>query len=295
MIKKSEIFKIIHDIRDKYSVKVLCNISKVSRSGYYKWAKFNKLFDKDFDIKEKVLEIYNKTRKVYGYRRIKIELFRAYGLIVNNKKILRIMRDLGIKSKIRRKKFKYNNPKTLDMGRVEPNLLNRDFTSDKPNNKWVTDITYIKYNNGNKRIYLSAIEDLYNREIISYKISTNLDMSFVEDTIGEAFSRLTSSQLSNLTIHSDQGVHYKSISYKSILKENKVIQSMSRKGNCYDNACIENFFGHLKSELIYQNSYTNMDDLIKDIEGYIHWYNNDRVQIKLKNMAPVEYRCHMAA
>lgn len=295
MISKENTFRVINELKCKYSIRTLCNIGNVSRSGYYKWLRSRTLNEKDLDLEYKVLEIYNKSRKVYGYRRIKCELYRAYGLIVNHKKVIRLMKNLNIKSVIRGKKFKYHNPKNLDCGKVEPNLLKRNFNCDKPNKKWVTDITYIKYDNGNKRMYLSAIEDLYNREIVSYKISNSLDMSFVEDTLGEAFKKLDSNQLCNLIIHSDQGSHYKSSLYKSILKKNRVTQSMSRKGNCYDNACIENFFGHLKSELIYQNSYKSSEDLIKDIDRYIYWYNNDRLQMNLKNMTPVEYRCHMVA
>ena len=136
-------------------------------------------------------------------------------------------------------------------------------------------------------MYLSAIKDLYNRKIIAYKISDSLDMSFVEQTLGEAFKKISTGEFRNLIIHSDQGVHYKSNIYKSILKKFGVRQSMSRKGNCYDNACIENFFGHLKTELIYQNSYNSKEELVKSINDYIYWYNNYRFQAKLKNMAPV--------
>ena len=141
-------------------------------------------------------------------------------------------------------------------------------------------------------MYLSVIEDLYNREIIAYKISDSLDISFVEQTLGEAFKKVNASEFNNLIIHSDQGFHYKSNIYKSTLKKYGVKQSVSRKGNCYDNACIENFFGHLKTELIYQNSYSCREELIKSIDDYIYWYNNYRFQAKLKNMTPVEYRCH---
>ena len=268
---------------------------KVSRSGYYKWLNSNINNDKDLDLKSKILGIYNNSKKVYGYRRIKIALFRAYGLIVNHKRIIRLMKSLNIRSVIRRKRFKYYTPKNIDMGKVEPNILNRKFNCNAPNQKWVTDITYLKYDNGRKRMYLSAIEDLYNREIIAYTISDSLDMSFVEQMLGEAFKKIKPIELNNLIIHSDQGFHYKSNIYKSTLKKYGIKQSMSRKGNCYDNACIENFFGHLKTELIYQNSYSCSKELINAIDNYIHWYNNERFQANLKNMTPVEYRCHMVS
>ena len=293
MIRKSNIFRTIHQLKNIYNINILCKIGKVSRSGYYKWLHSNKNNDQDLDLKYKILEIYTDSKKVYGYRRIKIGLFRAYGLIVNHKKIIRLKKSLNIHSVIRRKRFKYYAPKTIDIGKVEPNLLNREFNCNAPNQKWATDITYLKYDNGRKRMYLSAIEDLYNREIIAYKISDALDMSFVEQTLGEAFKKVKTSEFKNLIIHSDQGSHYKSNIYKSILKKSGVRQSMSRKGNCYDNACIENFFGHLKTELIYQNSYNSKEELIKSIDDYIYWYNNCRFQAGLKNMTPAEYRCHM--
>lgn len=293
MISKSIIFKTIHQLKNKYSINILCKIGKVSRSGYYKWINSNINNDKDLDLKDKILNIYNSSNKVYGYRRIKIGLFRAYGLIVNHKKIIRLMKSLNIKSIIRRKRFKYYNPKNIDIGKIENNLLNRDFNCNAPNQKWVTDITYLKYDNGRKRMYLSAIEDLYNREIIAYKISNTLDMSFVEQTLGEAFKKVKHNEFNNLIIHSDQGVHYKSNIYKSTLKKYGINQSMSRKGNCYDNACIESFFGNLKTELIYHNSYSCKEELIESINKYIYWYNNYRFQSRLNNMTPVEYRCHM--
>ena len=241
MIHKSNIFRTIHQLKNIYNINIPCKIGKVSRSGYYKWLHSNKNNDQDLDLKYKILEIYTDSKKVYGYRRIKIGLFRAYGLIVNHKKIIRLMKSLNIHSVIRRKRFKYYAPKTIDIGKVEPNLLNREFNCNAPNQKWATDITYLKYDNGRKRMYLSAIEDLYNREIIAYKISDTLDMSFVEQTLGEAFKKVKTSEFKNLIIHSDQGSHYKSNIYKSILKKSGVRQSISRKGSCYDNACIENF------------------------------------------------------
>lgn len=215
MISKSNIFRTIHQLKNKYNISILCKIGKVSRSGYYKWLNSNIINDKDLDLKYKILKIYNDSKKVYGYRRIKIGLFRAYGLIVNHKKIIRLMKSLNIHSIIRKKRFKYYAPKTIDIGRVEPNLLNREFNCNAPNQKWVTDITYLKYDNGRKRMYLSVIEDLYNREIIAYKISDSLDISFVEQTLGEAFKKVNTSEFNNLIIHSDQGFHYKSNIYKS--------------------------------------------------------------------------------
>lgn len=291
MIKTQDKYAIIFQLSQIYSVNLLCKISNVSRSGYYKWISRKAAPSKDCEIEEKVLSVYTKSKKVYGYRRIKVALKRTLGLVVNHKKIIRIMKKLNIKSVIRRKRFKYLNPKNLSQGQIEPNLLNRDFKASKLNEKWVTDITYLYYGHTRKKIYLSALKDLYNNEIISYKLSTSLDISFVEETINEAFKKNKKYDLSNLMIHSDQGCHYKSHVYKTLLRENKVKQSMSRKGNCYDNACIENFFGHLKSELVYQTYFNTKEELINAIDNYIYWYNNERFQFKLNNRTPIEFKC----
>lgn len=291
MIKAKDKYEIIYQLAQAYPVKLLCEVSQVSRSGYYKWISRKASPNKDHGIEEKILDVYTKSKKVYGYRRIKFALERTWGLIVNHKKVIRLMKKLDIRSVIRRKRFKYINPKNLDQGKVEPNILNRDFKASKLNEKWVTDITYLYYGSTRKKMYLSALKDLYNNEIVSYKISTSLDMTFVEETLYEAFKKNIECDLSNLIIHSDQGCHYKSHTYKKILQENNITQSMSRKGNCYDNACIENFFGHLKCELIYQTHFHTKEDLINAIDKYIYWYNNERFQLKLNNRTPIEFRC----
>lgn len=291
MIKTKEKYEIILQLSQAYSVKLLCEISQVSRSGYYKWISRKASPNKDYEIEEKILSVYTKSKKVYGYRRIKVALKRTFGLIVNHKKVIRLMKKLNIKSVVRRKRFKYVNPKNLDQGKIEPNVLNRDFKTSKLNEKWVTDITYLYYGPTRKKMYLSALKDLYNNEIVSYKISSSLDMTFVEETLHEAFKKNQKCDLTNLIIHSDQGCHYKSHTYKKILRENNITQSMSRKGNCYDNACIENFFGHLKCELVYQTYFHTKEDLINAIDTYIYWYNNERFQQKLNNRTPIEFKC----
>lgn len=290
MICKSNKFSAIHNLKDKYPISILCEIAGVSRSGYYNWLKLNNKPDKDTIIKEHILEAYNSSKNTYGYRRICVALYKHYNIIINHKKVLRLMRKLNIKSLIRRKRFKYNIPK-FQSEKVEPNILNRDFTAIGINTKWSTDITYLYYGKNRNRLYLSAIKDLYNNEIISYEMSTNLDISFVLNTVKKAIAPLSATAKESLIIHSDQGTHYTCIDYKSLLRKNKITQSMSRRGNCYDNACIENFFGHLKSEEIHLNTYESKEDLEAAVHSYIYWYNNHRFQSKLKNRTPIEYRC----
>jgi putative transposase len=290
VICKSDKYNIIHSMKNKYTINFLCSIIGVSRSGYYKWNSRQASPDRDYGVKQRILEIYNKSNKVYGYRRIKATLLKKYNLNINHKKVIRLMRALKIKSVIRKKRFKYILPKDIIVDKIEPNILNRDFKSDQPNKKWVTDITYLYYGKSRQRVYLSAIKDLYNNEIVSYEMSSTLDMRFVLDTINKAIKPLSNKERNDLIIHSDQGVHYTCCDYKSLLKENNILQSMSRRGNCYDNASIENFFGHLKSEAIYLNSYHSKEELEITVHNYIYWYNNVRIQSKLKYRTPVEYR-----
>jgi putative transposase len=289
VINHNDKYKIINNLQNTYNIKLLCELANVSRSGYYSWIS-RETIDKDSDIKEKILEVYTESKNVFGYRRIKIALKRKFNIIINHKKVKRLMKVLCIQSVIRRKKFKYNTIKILDLGKVEDNLLNRNFKASKLNEKWVTDITYLYYGKNREKAYLSAVMDLYNNEIIAYKLSTSLKIDFVKDTFNEAFCKQKGLDLSNLIVHSDQGGHYKSLQYKKIIIKNKAQLSMSRKGNCYDNACIENFFGHFKSELLYQNFFENKNELFKAIDSYIYWYNGSRFQSVLKNRTPIEAR-----
>ncbi len=170
--------------------------------------------------------MYNKSKKVYGYRRIKVALLREFGIRVNHKKILRLMRKINIKSVIRKKKFKYKKLK-IEYCSTKENILNRNFKAEKINEKWATDITYLFYGDGKKKAYLSAIKDLFNNEIIAYKVSKHLDLSFVLETVNIAVKRNTNS-INGLILHSDQGTHYTSKTYQALLSKHGIIQSMSR-------------------------------------------------------------------
>jgi putative transposase len=229
---------------------------------------------------------FNKHKETYGYRRITTFIKINYDLNINHKKVYRIMKSLGLKSRIRAKK-KFFAP-LVEGVIIEDNILNRNFKATMPSSKLVTDITTIKYKN-NKKLYLSAIMDLYNNEILTYKISSNNNNDLVISTITDILDK---NKLDGAILHSDRGIQYTSRLYNTILKENKIIQSMSRKGNCHDNACIESFFSHLKCECIYLNNYNSEEEVISSIDEYINFYNNIRFQKKLKNMAPIEYRSH---
>lgn len=195
------------------------------------------------------------------------------------------MNGLGLKSLIRRKKYKSYKG---EQGKIAPNILQRAFNADKPNQKWVTDITEFKIKD--KKLYLSPIMDLYNQEIISYELSERPVFNQVIQMLKKAFN--TTKNTKDLIFHSDQGWQYQMKQYQTLLKKKGIIQSMSRKGNCLDNAIIENFFGTLKSEMFYLQKFDSIEELKREIKQYIYYYNNDRIKSNLNKMSPIQYRTH---
>ena len=263
-------------------------MAKVSKSTCCYVLNSLKRQDKYKHIKELIVKIFNENKGRYGYRRITLTLVNEYNVRINHKTIQRLMKILGLKSIVRAKR-RYNSYKGT-IGRVADNLLKRNFKADKSNQKWVTDITEFKVNN--EKLYLSPIIDLFNGEIISYNISKHPVFSQVKDMLDKAFRKIPDN--TNLILHSDQGWQYQMKQYQYLLEKKGIRQSMSRKGNCLDNACAENFFGILKSELYYikEKEYKNINELEKDIVKYIEYYNNKRIKSKLKGMSPVNYRTH---
>ncbi len=229
-----------------------------------------------------IQSIYHEHKGRYGYRRIKDELENK-GYNVNHKKVQRLMKELGLKCVVRMKKYRSYKGQ---VGKIAPNVLDRDFNSDKPNQKWVTDITEFKL--FSEKLYLSPILDLFNGEIITYTLGSRPTYSLVSDMLEKSFERLTDED--ELILHSDQGWHYQMKQYRHALKKNGITQSMSRKGNCYDNAVIENFFGILKSEFLYLNEFESVDHFKKELEEYMNYYNDKRIKSKLKGKSPVQYR-----
>ena len=238
--------------------------------------------DKYFDVKEQISEIYHRHKGRYGYRRITLELRKA-GTLINHKTVQKLMGILGLKSLVRIKKYKSYKGK---VGVIAPNILKRDFTAIKPNTKWVTDVT--QFSLFGQKVYLSPILDLYNGEIISYNISLHPTFKQTMDMLEEAFVKLPDN--TGLILHSDQGWQYQMKHYQYRLRKKGVIQSMSRKGNCLDNAVMENFFGLLKSELVYLQNFNSVEHFINELREYIYYYNNHRIKVKLKGLSPVEYR-----
>ena len=278
---------VVTELRQKYKLTSLLKLANMPRSTYYYWLKALKKEDKYKDIKEEINNIFVENKGRYGYRRITLEL-KNRGYKINHKTVQRLMKQLGLISIVRPKR-RYNSYKGT-IGKVAKNILKRDFKATKPNEKWATDITEFKVHN--EKLYLSPIVDLFNGEIVSYNISRRPMFNQVVDMIEKAFSKIPNNTY--LVLHSDQGWQYQMNQYQKLLRDKGVIQSMSRKGNCLDNACAENFFGILKSERFYvkEKEYNNVDELEKDIIEYIEYYNNKRIKGKLKGMSPVQYRIH---
>ncbi|MBP5279619.1 MAG: IS3 family transposase [Erysipelotrichaceae bacterium] len=281
---------IIYDLKEDYPIKKLCRYLKVSTSGYYRWIKLGRPIRYSFDDKlsDMIEEIFYETYK--GYRFIKDEIIRRYGVIFNDKTIYRYMKILGLSSPIRKKKYvcctKQNPNEKARI--VSDNVLARNFSANRPLQKLVTDVSYIYSQQG--RMYLSVIKDLYDNSILAYTISPFNDLKLVMDNIYMVINSEWD-QTKECLIHSDQGFQYTNIEYIRYLDEHGVTVSHSRKANCYDNACCENFFGHLKSEYLELKDIpkTN-DELISMVDRYIHFYNYERPQRKLKGMTPMEYR-----
>ena len=276
-------YGVIYRHRKQYAVDEMCQFFEVSRSGYYKYLKRLEHFAKDFELAEKIRTKQEVCRKTYGYRRMKLWLD-SEGFTKNPKTILRIMHKYDLLSEIRRRK------KWIQMGEQihkYKNLLNREFNAEHPNQKWVTDISYIHTREG--VLYLSMIRDLYDRSIVAYKTAASQTVNLVLDTIHLAIKSVKTESRRELQLHSDQGFQYTSQAYFNLTKEYGITPSMSKRGNCYDNALAENFFGILKTECIYRHKPKTFEEANKMIDDYIYFYNHERIQLKT-GLSPLSLR-----
>ena len=254
----------------------------MARSTYYYYVKKAQKPDKYKTLKEEIQAIYHENKGRYGYRRITLELHNR-GYKVNHKTVQRLMNALGIKCMVRVKKYRSYKG---EIGKIAPNILQRDFSATAPNQKWTTDVT--EFALFGTKLYLSPIMDMYNGEIISYNISDRPVLGQVMDMLDQAFAKIPDG--TNLIFHSDQGWQYQHKQYQKRLKDKGIRQSMSRKGNCLDNSVMENFFGLLKSELLYLREFQSIDEFKEELIEYIDYYNNKRIKGKLKGLSPVQYR-----
>lgn len=238
--------------------------------------------DKYAEVKKLIREIYAENKKRVGYRRITLELHNM-GVSINHKTVQRLMKQLGLFCRVKMKKYNSYRGK---VGKVAPNLLERNFKADKPNQKWVTDIT--EFSLFGQKLYLSPILDLYSRDIVSYTISKHPRFSLVTDMLEQAFQEIPDGI--NLIFHSDQGWQYQMKPFQRMLKAKGIQQSMSRKGNCLDNAVIENFFSLLKSELLYLQDFDSIEHFEQELIEYLDYYNNRRIKVNLKGLSPALHR-----
>lgn len=284
-MKASVKYLAVYGKREKYPIQTMCQFFGVSRSGYYDYIKRIDNPDYDEPLAAEIARCQEHSRKTYGYRRVQLWL-EQQGIHRNPKTVLRIMRKYGLLSEIRRRR-KYR-VKGQQFHRYE-NLLGRDFTAHRPNQKWVTDISYIHTMQG--VLYLSIIRGLFDNSIVAYKTRTNQSVGLVLDTIRDAMQKEKAA--GELQLHSDQGFQYTSHAYFSLTKEYGMIPPMSRRGNCYDNAMAKNFFSILKLECMNRHKLSSFSQARSLIDDFIWFYNNERIQLKTK-LTPLQKRRQLA-
>lgn len=287
MTPKEIRFVIIEELRKYHPLKWLIELAKVSRAGYYKWKnsreRWRKRREEEQFVKEQILAIHY-LHPYFGYLRMTVAL-RKEGLSINHKRVYRLMKELSIRSVIRKKRRYFGRRRSV----VQPNRLKRKFHAVKPHEKLVTDITYILA--GEQCYYLSVVQDLFNNEIVAWEISEENNLDLVLKTLDQ----LPLTKLTGTILHSDQGFQYTSKIYNKRLEQFGLLGSHSRSGNCLDNACIESFFSHLKTEKIYLHSPNCKKELTQLVSEYLYFYNHNRFQKKLSDLSPVEYREVVAA
>lgn len=261
---------------------MLLKLAKLPRSSYYYAVERLKAAQTYGDERATIRLICEEHKGRYGYRRVALAL-REKGFETNHKLVMKLMKAEGLTCQLRRKRYR---PNQGHEGRIAPNLLDQDFTTEQPNQKWATDVT--EFNLLGKRLYLSPILDLFNGEVISYNVSRSASFELVMTMLKKAFQTLP--DRSGLILHSDQGWQYQMKTYQRLLAEKGIRQSMSRRGNCYDNAVIENFFGMLKSEFFKRQIFASVEDFQEKLSAYLDYWNNDRIKVKLNGLSPVAYR-----
>jgi len=278
----------VQELGQQYPVDALLKLAGLARSTYYyQVSVLKKAGDKDVELKAMIKAEFERHKGRYGYRRITAAL-RQLGKHVNHKLVQRLMGELKLKSLVRPKKYKSFKG---EVGQAAPNALNRQFEAKAANEKWVTDVT--EFNVAGEKLYLSPVLDLYNGEIVAFEMNRRPEFKLVTDMLSKAFSKLGSTDKPML--HSDQGWQYRMTAYREDLKKRGIVQSMSRKGNCHDNAAMESFFGVLKSEFFYLNKFTSIEQLEAGIIDYIDYYNHDRIKLKLGGLSPVQFRTQQLA
>lgn len=272
----------MQELRQQYSLGALLKLASLARSTFYYQLGVLHTDDKHAQLKAKIKAVFERHKGRYGYRRVTAAI-RHLGERINHKTVQRLMGTLKLKSLVRPKKYKSFKG---EVGQAAPNELQRQFEAKAANQKWVTDVTEFAVKG--EKLFLSPVLDLYNGEIIAFEMSRRPQFELVTTMLTKAFSRLAPGD--KPLLHSDQGWQYRMSAYRQALSERGMVQSMSRKGNCHDNAAMESFFAVLKSEFFYLNKFADIDQLAAGIADYIHYYNHDRIKLKLGGLSPVQFR-----
>jgi transposase InsO family protein len=270
------------ELRPQFPLADLLDYAKLPRSTFYYQKQALAVSDKYQTVKTQIKILFAEHQGRYGYRRMMLAL-RKKGHRLNHKTVQRLMQALGLKSLVRPKKYRSYQG---ECGKVAPNILQRQFSAAKPNQKWVTDVT--EFNVRGEKLYLSPVLDLYNGEIIAFEMARRPVFALVSHMLKKAIAKLGADE--KPLLHSDQGWQYQMAAYRQQLTEKGMVQSMSRKGNCHDNATMESFFGTLKSEFFHLKKFASLEQLEQGIVDYIHYYNHERIKLKLKGLSPVQYR-----
>jgi putative transposase len=265
----------------------MCAFFGISRASYYGWVRRVLQVDRDVFHKQLIQEAYEKSHQTYGYRRITLWIRKHKGICLNHKAVLRLMHVLQIRSMARRRRL-FKRLANLDIYHRYDNVLNRNFTATRSNQKWTTDITYLRIQQGWVYLSLSVIRDLFDGFIVTYELGKQNSLALVLNTLKQA--NQNEQIRDGLILHSDQGYQYTSHAYSTLIREYAITPSMSRRANCWDNAPMESFFGHLKEEALQHVHNPSWQDLKQIIHEYVHFYNYERIQLKTRQ-TPFETRC----
>jgi putative transposase len=272
----------VQELRQQYPIVGLLKLANLPRSTFYYQLKALAAEDKYAQLKEQIRGVFNRHNGRYGYRRVTAAV-RQLGERVNHKTVQRLMGTMGLKSLVRPKKYRSFKG---EVGHAAPHKLQRRFEASAAHEKWVTDVT--EFNVAGRKLYLSPVLDLYNGEIIAYETAERPKFDLVSSMLKKALAKLGPGERPML--HSDQGWQYRMPAYQRLLREREMEQSMSRRGNCLDNAAMESFFAVLKTEFFYLNKFSSVTELEAGLKHYIHYYNHDRIKLKLKGLSPIQFR-----
>ncbi|MDE1550067.1 IS3 family transposase [Jeotgalibaca caeni] len=282
-VEKGVVLRLVEQFRRNYTIKAILAALGVARSTYYRWKKEpEKMLS---EAEEKIIALCQGNKYRYGHRKITKLLKRKFKIKLHRNTVQRIMQRMNLQCRVKpKRKWKSQGETTI----VAPDLLKRNFMASKPDEKWVTDITYVQY--GPETLYLSTIMDLYNNEIVAYKLYDHQQTSLVLDTLEAALE--ARGNPTGVILHSDQGSVYTSYAFQRLIKEENLVSSMSRRGNCWDNAVIESFHSNIKSEEFQFVKYhaLSISEVICRVQDYLHYYNHERIQEKLGYQSPLEYR-----